>query len=149
MLPGGARATTPAGGGSGLGIGGGGSDGSLYDRLGGREGVQSLMSASIDSLHGHAQLNRQNPRLAAASRTTNPAELKKHVTNFICQHAGGPGLYDGRSMAAAHAQLGITEADWSLFMDDTSKLLRERGVPGPDQRDLLALMDSTKADIVS
>jgi len=122
---------------------------SLYQRLGGRASIQSLMSESIDSLHGHPQLNAQNPRLVAAKFTTDPARLLQMVTDYICQEAGGPCTYRGKTLAAAHAPLGITEADWDLFMADTARILRERGLAERESNDLLALMNSTKSDIVS
>lgn len=38
---------------------------SLYERLGKREGIFKLMSASIDSLDNNEQLLRQNPKIAS------------------------------------------------------------------------------------
>lgn len=121
---------------------------SLYDRLGRREGIYDLMAASIDSLHGNEQLNRQNPKLAAAKSRTNPAALKEKVTDFICKLTGGPCVYTGRTMKASHAPLDITESDWRIFVDDFVKLMNERSVKRAEQDELLALMAATKADIV-
>jgi hemoglobin len=121
---------------------------SLYERLGRREGIYKLMSASIDSLHSNEQLNRQNRKLAAAKGKTNPADLKQKVTDFICQLAGGPCAYRGRSMQESHGPLAITEADWKVFIDDTVRVLTELGVPTLDQEELLALMAPSKSDIV-
>ena len=131
-----------------VGAGSGVAGQSLYLRLGSREGIYKLMSASIDSLHNHEQLNRQNPKLAAAKNTTNPADLKQKVTDFICRLSGGPCAYKGRPMKAAHAHLDITEADWRIFIDDTVRVLTEFGVPTLDQQELLALMAPMKAEIL-
>lgn len=121
---------------------------SLYERLGGRKGIYRLMSASIDSLHDNDQLNRQNPKLAAAKTRTNPADLKDKVTAFICRLTGGSCAYTGRTMKASHAPLDITESDWRVFVDDFVKVMTECGIPQREQRELLALMDTTKAEIV-
>ena len=120
----------------------------LYERLGGRDGIYRLMSASIDSLHDNVQLNRQNPRLAAAKSTTNPADLKQKVTDLICQMSGGPCTYRGRTLRASHAPLQITEADWRVFIDDTVRVMSELQVAPTEQRDLLDLLTTTKAEIL-
>lgn len=122
--------------------------GPLYERLGGREGIYELMSASIDSLHGNEQLNRQNAKLAALKDKTDAGALKQKVTDFICQLSGGPCVYRGKSMRASHGPLDITEADWRVFIDDTIRVMSERGVGQREQQELLALMGTTKRDIV-
>ena len=121
---------------------------SLYERLGRREGIYRLMSASIDSLHHNEQLNKQNPKLANANAKIDVVDLKEKVTDFICKLAGGPCLYLGRTMKASHSHLDITETDWRLFIDDTVKVLTTLDVPARDQNDLLALLAGFKREIV-
>ncbi len=121
---------------------------SLYERLGRRDGIYKLMSASIDSLHNNEQLNRQNPKLGALKSKTNPADLKQKVTDFMCQMTGGPCAYRGRTLPASHAPLEITESDWKIFIDDTVRVMNELAVAGPEQRELVALLESMKAQIL-
>jgi hemoglobin len=121
---------------------------SLYERLGREEGIYRLMSVSIDSLHGNEQLNRQNPKLAQAKSKTNPADLKKKVTEFICKLTGGPCTYTGRTLRASHAPLDITESDWRVFVDDFVRVMNACGIGKAEQDELLALMLSTKEEIV-
>jgi hemoglobin len=106
------------------------------------------MSASIDSLHDNEQLNRQNPKLAALKGKNEPIAFKQKVTDFICQLTGGPCEYRGRTMRESHGPLDISEADWKVFIDDTVRVLTKLGVSGVEQRELLELMATTKADIV-
>ena len=121
---------------------------SLYERLGGRDGIYKLMSASIDSLHGNEQLNRQNAKLRALKSKTNAAELKQKVTDFMCQVTGGPCVYRGRTLPASHAPLDITESDWKIFLDDTVRIMNEQGVAKPEQQELVALFASMKSQIL-
>jgi hemoglobin len=123
--------------------------GSLYERLGGRAAIFQLMSASIESLHHHEQLGRQNPKVAAAASVSDLTDVKQKVTDFACRLTGGPCTYTGRTMRASHAHLDITEADWVLFWDDTVRLLNEHGVPMREREELLALLDTFKSEIVS
>ena len=121
---------------------------SLYERLGRREGIYRLMSASIDSLHTNEQLNRQNPKLASANAKLSLSDFKEKVTDFICKLSGGPCLYRGRTMKASHSHLDITDADWHLFIEDTAKVMRTLGVAPLEQDDLLALLGSLRGEIV-
>lgn len=122
--------------------------GSLYERLGGRARIAEMMSASIDSLHSHPQLKRQNPKLAAIASIPPTLAIKEHVTDYFCQLTGGPAVYRGRTMRDSHAHLDITEADWKVFVDDTVRILDEFGVAQREQRELLQLMEGRKAEIV-
>ena len=122
--------------------------GSLYERLGGRARLAEIMSASIDSLHSHPQLRRQNPKLAAIASAPPNSALREHVTDYFCQLTGGPAAYRGRTMRDSHAHLDITEADWKVFVDDTVRILDEFGVAEREQRELMRLMEARKAEIV-
>jgi hemoglobin len=121
---------------------------SLYERLGGRERIAELMSASIDSLHSHPQLQRQNPKLAAIAAIPPTPAIKEHVTDYFCQLTGGPALYRGRTMRDSHVHLDITEADWKVFVDDTVRLLDEFGVAPGEQGELVQLMEGVKPEII-
>lgn len=122
---------------------------SLYERLGRREGIYKLMSASIDSLHNNEQLNRQNAKLAALkSKKADPDDLKQKVTDFMCQATGGPCVYRGRTLPASHAPLEITESDWTIFIDDTVRIMNEQAVACSEQQELLALFASMKSQIL-
>ncbi len=122
---------------------------SLYERLGRREGIYRLMSASIDSLHANEALNRQNPKLAGANAKLNLSDLKEKVTDFICKLSGGPCLYRGRTMKASHSHLDITDADWRLFIEDTVNVMTRLGIRSPEQDDLVALLASLRGEIVN
>jgi hemoglobin len=122
--------------------------GSLYERLGGRQRIAQIMSASIDSLHTHPQLQRQNPKLAATAAVPPTLAVKELVTDYFCQLAGGPATYRGRTMRDSHLHLDITEADWKVFVDDTVRILDEFGVAPREQRELMQLMEARKVEIV-
>jgi hemoglobin len=107
------------------------------------------MSASIDSLHNNDQLNRQNPKLAAANARTNVADLKEKVTEFICNLTGGRCVYTGRTMRESHAPLDLTESDWRVFVDDFVRVMTQSGIRKAEQDELLALMATTKSDILN
>lgn len=120
---------------------------SLYDRLGGEEAITAIVDRFIDVLSDDDLLNA-NPAILAARDHADPDQLKALVTAFVCQASGGPQEYTGRSMADSHADMNISGAEWDQMILQFVAVLDEFGVPDAEQGELLAIMDSTKADIV-
>ncbi|BDY04602.1 group 1 truncated hemoglobin [Ferrimonas sp. YFM] len=121
---------------------------SLYDRLGGLAPISVVVSDFIDALMPDPILN-SNPAIDAA-RTAVPASyLKYHVTAMMCQATGGPCQYHGRDMYQAHAHLSIQEAEWQRMIEVFDQILAKHQVPQQEVDELMAIMDSTKADIVA
>lgn len=120
---------------------------SLYDRLGGLAPISVVVSDFIDALVPDAVLNA-NPAVNAA-RTRVPAPyLKYHVTAMVCQATGGPCQYHGREMKESHVHLNITEREWDRMVIIFKEVLAKHRVPPRENQELLAIVGSTKADIV-
>ena len=62
---------------------------------------------------------------------------------------GGPQKYTGRSMKNVHAGMGITNAEFDALAGDLKASLDKFKVPTQEQQELLAIVGSTRADIVS
>jgi hemoglobin len=67
---------------------------------------------------------------------------------MVCWAAGGPQQYSGRSMYDSHVHLDITEDEWQVFLGDLQASLHTFAVPQAEQRELFAIVESTKSDIV-
>ena len=61
---------------------------------------------------------------------------------------GGPQTYTGRSMKETHVHTNITEQEWQAMMADFQATLDHFEVPAQEQEEMIAIMESTKADIV-
>lgn len=120
---------------------------SLYDRLGGLAPISVVVSDFIDALVPDAVLNA-NPAIDAARKRVPAAYLKYHVTALVCQATGGPCQYQGRTMKEAHAHLNITEREWDRMVTIFKEILAKHKVPAKETEELLAIVESTKADIV-
>jgi hemoglobin len=120
----------------------------LYDRLGGLTGVAAVVDDLIDRIVADERLNR-NPAIADAHRRVSVPAFRYLVTEMICWAAGGPQHYTGRSMADSHRDLEITGADWDAFVEDTRASLDHFEVPRAEQDELLAVVASTRGDIVT
>ncbi|MGH8502963.1 MAG: group I truncated hemoglobin [Gammaproteobacteria bacterium] len=120
---------------------------SLYERLGGAYAIATVVDAFIERLLVNETLNA-NPAIDAARKSVPKAGLKYHVTSFMVQATGGPHVYVGRSMGAAHAHLNITEEEWTAMAADFETTLDQFNVPKAAQAELFALVGSVKPDIV-
>jgi hemoglobin len=119
----------------------------LYDRLGGVYNIAVVVDDLIDRVMTDARLN-DNPRVDEAHHRVSPAGFKYYVTEMVCEAAGGPQTYSGRTMGDSHRHLMITDEEWLAFMDDLQQALDRFEVPQPEQEELTAIVESTKEAIV-
>ncbi len=122
-------------------------DTSLYTRLGGAYAIATVVDDFIERLLVNDVLNA-NPRIKEARDRIPKAGLKYRVTELVCQVTGGPCKYTGRAMKAAHAHLNINEAQWQAMVADFRLTLAKFNVPQREQEQLIAIVASTKPDIV-
>ncbi|MBI4263840.1 MAG: group 1 truncated hemoglobin [Acidobacteria bacterium] len=120
---------------------------SLYDRLGGVYSIATVVDDFIERLLVNNTLNA-NPAINQARAKVPKAGLKFHVTTLVCEVTGGPCQYTGRTMKAAHEHLNITEAQWQAMVADFRVALDKFKVPQKEQQELIAIVGSTKGDIV-
>lgn len=120
---------------------------SLYDRLGGVYPISVVVDTFIELLFVNDVLNA-NPAIKTARERVPAAGLKYHVTALVCQHTGGPCKYTGRGMKESHAHLNISEKEWQAMLGDFRRVMNNYGVPAKEQEELVAIVESTKKDIV-
>ena len=73
---------------------------------------------------------------------------KQLLIDFLCASAGGPLYYTGRDMPASHKGMGISARDWELFLGHLRATLDRFQVPERERGDVLAFVESTRADSV-
>ena len=120
---------------------------SLYERLGGIYPIATVVDTFIELLLVNNVLNA-NPAIKEARDRVPKAGLKYRVTALVCQTSGGPCKYTGRSMKESHAQMYITEREWQAMLGDFRRTLENYQVPEQEQKELIAIVESTKKDIV-
>ena len=116
----------------------------LYERLGGYDAIAAVADNLLPRLENDAQLGR----FWANRGDEGIAREKQLLVDYLCASAGGPMLYTGRDMPTSHKGMGITESDWQVFIGHVKATLAEFQVPQQEQDDVLAFIDSTRADIV-
>ena len=120
---------------------------SLYERLGGVYAIAAVVDVFIDRIMVDPTLNA-NPLVDEAHHRVPKAGFKYLVTEMVCMATGGPQRYTGKSMAASHAHLKITPAEWDVFAAHFKAVLDEFKVPEAEQQELFTLVGSTRGDIV-
>jgi hemoglobin len=117
---------------------------SLYDRLGGYEGVAAFANDLLPRLQGDFQLGRfwQNRGSDGMARE------KQLLIDFLCANAGGPLYYTGRDMKVSHVGMKISESDWSIFLDHAGATMTALALPQQECDDVGAFVSSLKDDIV-
>jgi hemoglobin len=76
------------------------------------------------------------------------AAIKGHVCTFLETGSGDRRGYTGRAMRDAHRGMNINEAEFVATLDDILLVLRKHGVDEATQKDVLAIADSLKNEIV-
>ena len=117
---------------------------SLYKRLGGRDGIATVVDAFVANVIAD---NRVNGRF----KTLQPAavfKFKSSLSDQICEATGGPCSYLGREMKAIHAGMKITDAEWTATVENLVKALDQRKVGAQEKQELLATLGPMKASIV-
>jgi hemoglobin len=120
---------------------------SLYERLGGVYSIATVVDDFIERLLIDATLNA-NPAISQARARVPKAGLKFQVTALVCAATGGPCQYTGRPMKEAHQHLDITRVQWDAMLADFKSTLAKFKVPPREQQELIAIVESTKSDIV-
>ena len=121
---------------------------SLYDRLGGVYPISMVVDEFINRLSVNDVLNA-NPAVKAARDRVPAPGLKFHVTALVCQVTGGPCAYTGRGMREAHVHLNITDGEWQEMLTVFRAVLDDFEVPQREQSELVAIVESTKGEIVT
>jgi hemoglobin len=114
---------------------------SLYDRLGGTPGIAAVVDDFVGNIAADPAINR---RFAGADIP----KLKRLLVEQICEAAGGPCDYSGRSMKESHRGMAITDADFNAMANDMAKTLDKFNVPTREKSEVLKLLASMRGDIV-
>jgi hemoglobin len=115
--------------------------GSLYERLGGMESIAAVVEDFRDRV---AKDDRINQKFAK----TDLVRLRKMLIDQICEAAGGPCTYKGRSMKAAHAGMKVTSGEFDALVEDLVASLKHFTVGKTEQNEILTVLGPLRPDIV-
>lgn len=117
---------------------------SLYSRLGGYDAIAAVTDNLLPRLMQDLQLGR----FWAHRGEDGITREKQLLVNFLCASAGGPMVYTGRDMPTSHKGMKISASDWEIFIGHLKACLESFQVPDQERGEVLAFIDSTRAEIV-
>jgi hemoglobin len=118
------------------------SEKSLYDRLGGKDAISSVVDQFVANVAADTRIN-------AMFANADIPNLKAKLVDQICQATGGPCTYTGKNMKDAHTGMNIKEADFTALVEDLKKALDAYNVLEKEQSELLGALATMKGDIVT
>jgi hemoglobin len=119
----------------------------LYQRLGGLDGIAALVDQLVDRMAADETL-QANPYIHEAMGRVGKPGLKYRVVTMLCASAGGPEAYRGRSMHDAHAHLRITGREWRAFTALLAATFEALVIAEPERAGVLAIVDPAGGEIV-
>jgi hemoglobin len=113
----------------------------LYERLGGSEGITKIAADIVD-------IHAANPRIAPRFSDTDLSALKNAAATFFIAGSGGPNVYQGKDMLSAHKGMNIDEEEFNAVLDDALQALDKNNVGQREKEEVLFILYSMKKDIV-
>lgn len=135
---------------------------SLFERLGGEQGITAIAKDFLPRAMQDPRVNwdrngvtrggfgfTSGESVAWKATPQNVATLEKHMTEFFALATGGPAHYGGKDMKTAHKDMHISNAEFDAVVGDLKVSLDQLKIPNTEQKELLAIVESTRPEIVT
>ena len=114
---------------------------SLYDRLGGTDGITKIASDLVD-------IHMANPRIAPRYAGSDIDEVKNGAATFFISGTGGPNVYKGKNMLDTHRGMNIDSGEFLAVLDDALVALEKNAIGQREKEEVLFVLYSMKSEIV-
>jgi len=114
---------------------------SLYQRLGGLDALDAVVSDALLNVAGDARINQR-------FKGTGLPKLKKNLVDLLCERTGGPCTYTGLDMSAAHEGMNIRDDEFDALVEDMVKSFDKFKVPPREKGELMVALGKMKNAIV-
>ena len=116
----------------------------LYDRLGGTEGITKIASDAVD-LH----FVNKNIATRFENMKASVEQLKNGAATFFIMGTGGPAVYKGKDMLAAHKGMNATDTEFVEVISDVMQALEKNKIGQREKEEVLFVLFSMRNDIVA
>jgi len=114
---------------------------SLFDELGGVDGINTLVDALIDEY-------RADQRISGLFQMTDFDYFKARLVEDICVKSGGDCEYQGLSMEEAHSGMNISPAEFNWFVEDSRNAMIKVGLSVATQNRMLAILARDREAVI-
>ncbi|WP_242204914.1 group I truncated hemoglobin [Aestuariivivens insulae] len=120
---------------------------SLFDRLGGSNGIADIVEDAIENHMNNPKINARF--LPFKERPEHLATIKQHSIDFFSAGSGGPVVYSGKDMVTAHTGMNISPEEYMHVIDDIFMALDKNAIDEDTKKDVLAILWSLKGMIIA
>jgi hemoglobin len=133
----------------------------LFDRLGGEAGISNIVADFIPRALQDPRVNWDRKGVSRGGLLSGHKSvawhetpdtvtlLQTHFVQFLALATGGPARYEGKDIKATHADMKITNPEFDAALGDLKASLDRLQVPNKEQKELLAIIESTRPQIVA
>jgi len=133
----------------------------LFERLGAEQGITAIVEDFTPRVledpridwerkgAKHASFFGRGNSSAWTATPTNVASLKTHFVQFLSLATGGSAKYDGKEIKPVHAGMHISNPEFDATIGDLKASLDKLRIPDKEQKELLAIVESTRPQIVT
>lgn len=114
---------------------------SLYERLGGTEGITKISNDVVDN-------HLKNPTIANRFAASDIPTIKNSAATFFITGTGGPEVYKGKDMLSAHKGMNIAASEFMAVLDDALAAMQKNNVGQREQEEVLFTLYSMRSEIV-
>jgi len=113
----------------------------LFDRLGGEEGIHTLMKEVI-------RLHIENDKISYMFHDLDADKVAEHVALFVISGIGGPQVYDGPDLKTSHADMGLTNDDFMNAGVDVIQAMKNLGYGQEEIDEMVCILVSLRDQVV-
>ena len=134
----------------------------LYERIGGAQGADAIVNDLVGRLLADPQVNFERKGITRGGigfsrgeslswdpNARNVASIKKYLAQFISLKTGGPVKYDGPDFEAVAKDKQVKSSEFEAAVGDLQATLDKLKIANQEQKELLALMESTRQQFVT
>lgn len=134
----------------------------LFERLGGDVGISNIVADFTPRVLDDPRVNWErkgvkrggfsihaNKPVTWNATPQNVAILKQHLVEFLALATGGPAHYSGKEIQSTHADMHISNPEFDAVIGDLKASLDKLRIPNLEQKELLAIIESTRPQIVT
>ena len=115
---------------------------SLFDRLGGQDGITRLVTDIVDNHYANPLIRSRFEQIK------DRAAVERHSVEFLCAGSGGPQAYTGRDMLTTHKGMNISEQELVAAIDDIVTAMNKNQLDQAVQNEVVAILYSLKGDVL-
>jgi len=114
----------------------------LYADMGGKAGIDKLVDVSVDNY-------LSDVRIKAIFDESNMDRVRAEFKDQFCEITGGPCVYKGHNMTAAHKGLHLTNADFNAVVEDLQAAMDTCNIAFSIQNRFLARLAPMQHQVVT